>query len=323
MRLRPLISLFGLIFAATAIAQSQTVALTVDDLPFVSTDPGHPSPEVISAAAAKANRKLVAAFHRHRLPVTGFVNQKWVNQLAHGQDILEAWINAGLDLGNHTYSHLDFDDHTVEEFEQEVISGEAGFLPLMQAAGRSGKFFRFPFNHTGDTQEKHDAVAAFLAGRGYSQAPCTIETSDWMFNEAYGRMLANRDRTAAARLRADYLSFTEAQIDYFGKLNRQVVGYDPPQIMLIHDNQLNADVIEQLLGIFREKRYRFVTLSEAESDPVYRSGDTLVTKYGPMWGYRWARERNVKVDGRLEPDPPKWISEYGQNVRSRRARSQF
>jgi hypothetical protein len=55
-----------------------------------------------------------------------------------------------------------------------------------------------------------------------------------------------------------------------------------------------------------------VTLSEAEEDPVYQIPETLVTKYGPMWGYRWARELNVKVDGSLEPDPPKWVTDYGK-----------
>jgi hypothetical protein len=31
-----------------------------------------------------------------------------------------------------------------------------------------------------------------------------------------------------------------------------------------------------------------------------------------MWGYRWAKERNVKVNGSLEPDPPQWVFEYGK-----------
>ncbi len=146
-----------------------------------------------------------------------------------------------------------------------------------------------------------------------------------MFNSKYVLMLARKDRASAARLRMDYLAFTSVQIDYFQKLNAQVLGYEPPEIMLIHDNQLNADVIEQLLALFEQKEYRWVSLSQAEADPVYQAPDNFVTKYGPMWGYRWARERVVKVDGSLEPDPPKWISEYGKNdaVPPRRARSAF
>jgi hypothetical protein len=36
-----------------------------------------------------------------------------------------------------------------------------------------------------------------------------------------------------------------------------------------------------------------------------------------MWGYRWAMERNVEVNGRLEPDPPKWIEDYGKAASKR------
>lgn len=30
-----------------------------------------------------------------------------------------------------------------------------------------------------------------------------------------------------------------------------------------------------------------------------------------MWGYRWANELHVKVNGSLKPDPPRWLLEYG------------
>jgi hypothetical protein len=182
----------------------------------------------------------------------------------------------------------------------------------MKEAVKRLAFFRFPMNQTGDTKAKHDAIAEFLLRRGYELATCTIDTSDYVFNRAYVRMLANHDATSAGRLRRDYLAYTDTEIDYYAGLNRQVLGYEPPEVMLLHDNRLNADMIEQLLSLFRQKRYAFVTLASAQSDPAYRTPETYITKFGPMWGYRWARERNVKVNGSLEPDPPKWITEYGK-----------
>jgi peptidoglycan/xylan/chitin deacetylase (PgdA/CDA1 family) len=307
-------------------AQSYRVAMTVDDLPFVGT--GSPSTTQAEEAkrAAKANHKLLRALARHHVPVTGFVVQRGVEDLgvASGTTILREWTASGFDLGNHTNEHRDFNEMSVEQFEDQVIRGEGAFAELMKAAGRKVEFFRFPFNHTGDTQEKHDSAAAFLAGRGYRLAPCTIETSDWMFARSYELMLVRGDHTGATKLRKEYLAFTAEQIDYFNGLNKQVWGYDLPQIMLIHDNQLNADVIEDLLAIFERKKFKWITLSEAESDPAYSLPDTLVAKGGPMWGYRWARERNVKVDGRLEHEPPKWVEDYGKDTDwTRRTRSVF
>lgn len=308
-------------------AQDHTLAVTIDDLPFVGSDA---SPKELTgkvAEAQAANRKLLAGLKRHHVPVTGFVIQKGVEDLgvAAGTGILRQWIAGGLDLANHSFEHPDFNELTIAEGEEQIVRGEAGFLPLMQQAGRNARFFRFPMNHSGDTQEKHEAWASFLAQRGYKVGTCTIETADWLFNIAYGKMLAQHDKASAARLRRDYLAFVAAQVDYFDRLDRQVLGYDAPQVLIIHDDQLNADVIDQVLAILESRHYRFITLTEAESDKAYQGPESFVTSYGPMWGYRWARERGVKVDGSLEPEPPKWIAEYGQKAGSppRRPRGQF
>jgi peptidoglycan/xylan/chitin deacetylase (PgdA/CDA1 family) len=300
-------ALIILLSSAGAFAQSRTVAVTVDDLPYAG-DLNKASPEMVNA-------KLLAAFKRHQVPVTGFVIQKRVEDigLARGTEILGDWIKHGLDLGNHTYSHPDINQLSIEQIEEEIVKGEAAFAPLMKQAGKQPAFFRFPNNHTGDTREKHDAVAAFLTLRGYSVATCTIDTSDYLFNNAYLLMLAKGDDASARKLRQEYLAYTSAEIDYYVALNRKVLGYSPPEVMLLHDNLLNSEVIEQILALFEQKRFKFLTLAAAQSDPAYQTPDTHITKFGPMWGYRWANQRNVKFDGRQEPEPPAWILEYVNN----------
>src|SRR5207247_2483309 len=110
--------------------------------------------------------------------------------------------------------------------------GEASFAAVLAKAGKTPRYFRFPENHTGDTKEKHDAIAAFLAARGYRLAVCTIDTEDFLFNTAYLRMLSSKDETSAARLRADYLTYTSTEIDYYSGLHKQVFGREIPQVML-------------------------------------------------------------------------------------------
>jgi hypothetical protein len=146
-----------------------------------------------------------------------------------------------------------------------------------------------------------------LKQRGYEVAVCTIDNEDYLFNRAYIQMLAKRDNTSAAKLRTEYLAYTAVEIDYYASLHKQVFGREIPQVMLLHANRLNADVIDKILGNFEEKQYRFVSLEAAQSDPAYRVPDTLVTTFGLMWGYRWAKELDIKVDGSLETEPPEWI----------------
>jgi peptidoglycan/xylan/chitin deacetylase (PgdA/CDA1 family) len=302
-----------LVWRPGALAQSRRVAITVDDLPYAAGDSRALSPSD-ATTAAEVNRMLVAALRKHRVPATAFVIQERVDQLgvAAGTRILANWTSGALDLGSHTYSHPDINHLSLAQIEDEIRRGEASIVPLMRAAGKRPQFFRFPLNHTGDTRERHDQVAAFLSQRGYRVAPCTIDNSDYLFNRAYARMLAQHD-PAADRLRAEYLSYTSAAIDYYAALGTQVFGSEPAEIMLLHDNRLNADMITELLALFEQKHYRFVSLDDALPDPAYRTPDTYVTSYGPMWGYRWAAERGVKVNGRLEPEPPDWVLQYGRN----------
>jgi len=302
--------LLSLLWSLGAFAQNRTVAITVDDLPYASAQEVSPSDAVV---AQEINRKILSALKRHHVPVTGFVIQKRVEELgvAAGTQILRKWTSGEFDLGNHTYSHPDVNQLSLAQIEEEVIRAETTFVPLMQQVGKKPGFFRFPMNHTGDTKEKHDQVATFLSQRGYRVATCTIDNSDYLFNNAYVRMLDQHD-ASARRLRLEYLSYTNAEIDYYAGLSKQIFGYEPPLVMLLHDNRLNADVIEQLLALFEKKQYKLVSLDRAQSDPAYQIPDTYITKYGPMWEYRWAAERGVKVNGKLEPEPPEWILQYGK-----------
>jgi hypothetical protein len=121
---------------------------------------------------------LFALQHRHA-PVTGFVVQKGVEDLGPTAaiEILRSWTRGNFDLGNHTYSQQDANQLSLTELEDEIIKGETSLVPLMKQAGKESEFFRFPMNHTGETEPKHGKIAAFLAQRGYRVATCTIDNS--------------------------------------------------------------------------------------------------------------------------------------------------
>jgi peptidoglycan/xylan/chitin deacetylase (PgdA/CDA1 family) len=290
-------------------AQQRTVALTFDDLPLAGNLDGM-TPDAKLSESRAVNRKIIAALRRHHAPATAFVNEYKVVDAGHAAEeraVLREWTKHGYDLGNHTYSHADLNKVTSDDFEDEVREGEASVRPLMQQAGKQLEYLRFPFNHTGETAEKHAAVAAFLRERGYGVATCTVENSDWLFARAYRTMLDGQDGQAARRLRNEYLEYTRKELEYFGELGKQIFGREIPQVMLLHANRLNADALDDVLRIFERAGYQFVTLQQAQSDQAYKTPETQFTSYGWMWGYRWAKTLNIKVDGSKEPEVPHWI----------------
>ena len=285
---------------------AQVVAITFDDLPYVNE-----GSRASIEAATVAQRHIVTVLRRARIPATGFVNEDKVQALGPaGPRLLTEWNKGLLALGNHGYSHFDSNDLDVAGIEQEVVKGEATIRPMAASSDRPISFFRFPYNHVGDTETKRVAIEKLLASHGYKLAASTIDTSDYLFNNAYERAFAKHDRGMMQRIERAYIDHSRVQIAYYGELDRTVLGRVVPAIMLLHANRLNAAAIKPLLGLFRSAGYGFVSLAQAQADPAYSAMPAVATKFGPMWAYRWARERQMKVNGRLEQEPPAWISAY-------------
>ncbi len=315
MKKRSVLLLLAALFTQLTLnAQQHSVAITFDDLPLADAGSSAAAGKLQRLAEIRSvNKSILKALKHHHAPAIAFVNEEKVVRDGLGAEnraILKGWIARGNELGNHGFAHRDLNALSIEEFEKEVTDDEASIKPLMAHAGKPLHYLRLPFNHTGDTQEKHDAVSAFLKEHEYNVATCTIDTSDWIFARAYGLMLDRRDSAGSRRLRAAYLEYTQREIEYYASLSARIFGHEIPQVIVLHANRLNAATLDAVLTIFEKLGYRFVTLQQAQSDSAYQTPDTYITQYGWMWGYRWAKELNIKVDGRLEPEVPKWVEEY-------------
>ena len=67
----------------------------------------------------------------------------------------------------------------------------------------------------------------------------------------------------------------ESVVAFFEERSVEVVGREFPQVLLIHANQLNADLMPELLAMFRQRGYTFVTLDQALADAAYRARGRL------------------------------------------------
>jgi len=298
-----------LIFSLSATAQTtgpvRTMAITIDDLPYVS---GGLSNELVKAQ--RATTEILRVLRKHNAPAVGFVNEGHLTvngEVRARTELLRQWVKAGMVLGNHTYSHPDFNRLSVEQFEDEIVKGEPVTRQLMRSRQPYQLYFRHPMTHTGDTQAKKEAIEAFLRARGYKVTPHTIENSDFIFNVGYVRALAHKDEALAKRIRETYLDFTIAATEFAERVSPQIFGREIPQTLLLHANDLNADYLDELLTRFESRGYHFITLDEAMKDPAYLTKDTSVSSYGPTWLWRWMKSKGMDVSFQGDPDPPQWV----------------
>lgn len=298
-------------------AENKAVAITFDDLPFVFGENGKDT----AKSARQANAAVLSALRRYHAPATGFVIETSVQRLGEmGPEILKHWNAGPYQLGNHSFSHADSNDLDLAGIESEVVNGEATIRPLAASAGRRLLFFRFPMNHVGDSDAKRIGISKLLKEHGYRLAASTIDNGDYLFNTAYERALSKGDKSAKRAIEDAYVAYTKQQVAYYDQLDKRVMGRTVPAVMLLHLNILNAATITRVLDIFAQSGYKFITLNDAQADPAYDHDPAFTTRYGPMWGYRWAAERHVKVDGSLEKEPPSWIAEYADSGTSVSAR---
>ena len=177
--------------AIVAGAQTRTVAITVDDLPCANCAPFDVNGSSRQGLMEATNQRLIAGLERGHAPVTGFVITQSVEQAGFvGQHSLQLWLDAGFDLGNHSYSHPNFADVTTEQMESDVARADTTLRPLLVANGHKLQFFRFPYNDTGDTQAKHDDFAAFLKAHGYQLAWDWFCLPGWLLRPAVAEAAA-------------------------------------------------------------------------------------------------------------------------------------
>jgi peptidoglycan/xylan/chitin deacetylase (PgdA/CDA1 family) len=210
--------------------------------------------------------------------VYGFVNAKNIGGDADKASVLKIWANSGFALGNHTFSHIDLNAATVEQFEDEIVTN-ASELEGWMGSG-DGHWFRYPFLHEGDTLEKRHAVRKYLSDHGYKVAQVTLDFADYAWNNPYARCMAKQDAQAIDWLKSSYLSTATDDIALDRKLSAMLFGRDIKYVLLLHIGALDSMMLPELLDLFKKQGFDFVSLEEAEKDPAYQSDPDAALPHG-------------------------------------------
>jgi peptidoglycan/xylan/chitin deacetylase (PgdA/CDA1 family) len=265
------------------------IAITIDDLPAGAAR------FMTAAAITEMTTKLLAVLQREKVPAVGFVNERklYYNWGETDERIkaLNMWLDAGFELGNHTYAHTSLNKAGLKDFEEAVIQGETVTRLLLAQHNKQLRYFRHPYLDTGRDLLTRREAEAFLVARGYRIAPITMDAWDWNFAIVYDDTKKRGDTALQQEVVSGYLSYHAAVFDYYEKLSKNILGYEPKQILLLHANNLEAEHLGELLELLRKRGYRFITLEDALSDDAYSLPDTYVGEEGRGWIEHWAITR--------------------------------
>ncbi|MBI1762703.1 MAG: polysaccharide deacetylase family protein [Acidobacteria bacterium] len=293
--------LLAAIFVADQRTQALTVppryvAVTIDDLPLQQ------QADLVTARALTA--KLLQTLTANRIPAIGFVNEGKLHvnndgELAARTGLLKLWLDAGLDLGNHSYSHLRYYSATLEQMQADTLRGEAVTKRLLAERGKTMRYFRHPTLNTGKDLAAKEAFEKFLASHGYTVAPVTIDNSEWLFASEYAKARQRGDAATMKKIAAAYVPYMEEVFAFYERLSRDTLGYEIKQTLLVHANALNAEHFGAVVALLKRRGYQFISLEEALTDKAYSLPDTYTGPVGISWLQRWA----ISKGGQMRPEP--------------------
>ncbi len=92
-------------------------------------------------------------------------------------------IDAGFIIGNHSFTHADFDSLSESEARDEITKTHEIINEIYRKAGvkRPAAWFRFPYGHDGKTRTQKNAFQKILRSLGYSN-PFDAKRSDWLWD---------------------------------------------------------------------------------------------------------------------------------------------
>ncbi len=209
-------------------AVKRQVAVTFDDLP---------APQGELEDMRRITSALLASFKRNGVPVVGFVNERKLYTRGEADErinLLRAWLDAGQELGNHTFSHINLQRAPLGAYEDDVVRGETVTRMLLEERGMKLRYFRHPFLFTGATPEYKEGLAKFLAARGYTVAPVTLDNGDYIFADVYFKAKKRGDTETAKRVADAYVPYMETVFDFFERLSTETFGREVRQTLLLH-----------------------------------------------------------------------------------------
>lgn len=175
-------------------------------------------------------------------------------------------------IANHSMNHRRSSSLSTQEFVKEIADAEE----ILKESSAYHKWFRYPYLDygyqalLGGSAEKLKKFYAELQKMGYTEGYVTINTYDWYINKRLQDAIKANKQIDYEKLKTTYISLLEEWIDYYIKLYQQVTDKEITHTLLLHDNDLNALYLPDILAMIQNRGWNIMSPEEAFADTSWR-----------------------------------------------------
>ena len=259
--------LFLFLSLVSPFSQSKEIAITFDDSPRKAL--GYFN-------GPDRAKKLVEELKNHNVEqVAFFSNTKGLND--EGIQRLKTYSDAGHIIANHTHSHPNFNDTSLEEFVQDFLLADSKLSQYKNFT----KLFRFPYLREGDDEQKRDGMREALNEHGYTNAYITLNNYDWHIENMFQDALRNEFVLDFDLLRQFYVQVMMESIEYYDEMAQTHLGRSPKHILLLHELDISALYIGDLVDQLRSKGWKIISPEEAYTDELVEYQAKQTFRFNP------------------------------------------
>ncbi len=242
-----------LLVMACQVQAIKQIALTFDDAPRPSSSLSSQQRTDLLLQSLKSSGVEQAMF---------FVTSKHLNPTT--EPILNQYAEAGHLIGNHSDQHTWLYKTDLETYQQDLLKAHeqikpyANFQPL----------FRFPYLDEGRDAAKSQGMIDFLQAQGYQNGYVTVGNYDWYLDQLYQDALKSKLPVNLSQLKKLYVDVLWQAIEFSDELALKYLGRSPKHVLLLHDNDLAALFIDDLVAHLKAQGWEIISPLEAYQDPI-------------------------------------------------------
>lgn len=287
---------FVVLLAPHAVIAQKRIALTFDDVPRARGPFFTPE---------QRTRRIISQLRSVRAPQAAFFvvpGNLSSDDGTGGERRIAQYVKAGNVIANHSFSHRRLSSMEAGSYLTDIdaadewLKGRPGFRP----------WFRFPFlDEGGRDKVKRDAVRVGLGQRQLTNGYVTAESSDWNLEALTREAVQAGKQIDRNALRDLYVTWHVEAADYADILMQKAIGRQTSQVLLLHETDLAAMFIGDLVKALRHNGWTIVSADEAYSDPLRyaivdapHAGGTVTEMLASVRGLpvpRWYKYNNTTL----------------------------
>lgn len=233
---------------------AKEIAITFDDSPRFAK--GHFDGKTRS-------EKLIKALKDHKVEQVAFFSvSKKLND--EGKKRLQRYADAGHIIANHTSSHPNINKLSIDAYQKDFLKAHK----QLHKYNNFEKMFRFPYLREGNTVVKRDGMRKALKDAGYTNSYITINNYDWYIERLFQNAIKQKGKIDLEKMRRFYVQVLMEAIEYYDQLAIKHLGRSPKHVILLHEMDISALFIGDLVDELRRKGWKIITPQQAYTDDI-------------------------------------------------------